>query len=75
MMVMQTSSPFSSTHGAKDCATMLRASEALRLKITSQAFSSPAPMKRATRLRVASMASVASMESSYRPRSGLAFMV
>ena len=73
MMVMATSSPSSSTVGAKACATMLRLSEVLRVKTTSRA--SAAPMRRAMRARTAAMASVASTESEYRPRRGLAFIV
>ena len=73
MMVMATSSPGSSTVGAKACATMFRLSEVLRVKTTS--FASPAPMRSAICLRTAAMASVASTDSEYRPRSGLAFIV
>ena len=71
--VMATSSPASSTVGAKALATMFRLSEVLRVKITSRG--SPAPIRPAIWARTLAMASVALTESEYRPRSGLAFMV
>ena len=79
MMEMTTSSPGSSTCGAKPFATMFRASLVLRQKTTSLARARPrsstAPMSSAIWERTFAMASVASTESEYRPRSGLAFIV
>ena len=79
MMVMATSSPGSRTVGAKELATMFSDSLVLRVKTTSFArglpASSTAPMRPAICARTLAMASVASTESEYSPRSGLAFMV
>ena len=79
MMVMATSSPGPSTHGAKDLATRFSDSLALRVKTMSLAagrpFPSTAPRSSAICARTAAMASVASTDSEYRPRSGFAFMV
>ena len=72
MMVMHTSSPGSSTAGAKACATRLSASLALRVNTISRG--SAAPMKRAIWARAASMDSVASTDRRYRPRRAFAFM-
>ena len=60
MMVMHTSSPGSSTVGAKASATRLSASLALRQNTISRA--SAALMNRATWARASSMASVASTD-------------
>ena len=72
MMVMTTSSPGLSTVGAKLLATRLSDSLVLRVKTTSLAWG--APMRSAICWRTFAMASVASTDSEYRPRRGLAFM-
>ena len=72
MMVMTTSSPGSSTVGAKLLATRLSDSLVLRVKTTSLAWG--APMTSAICWRTFAMASVASTDSEYRPRRGFAFM-
>ena len=72
MMVMTTSSPGSSTVGAKLLATRLSDSLVLRVKTISLAWA--APMRSAICWRTLAMASVASTDSEYKPRSGLAFM-
>ena len=72
MMVMHTSSPGLSTVGAKAFATMLSDSEALR--VSTMSCASGAPMNLATRWRAISMASVASTDRRYRPRSAFAFI-
>ena len=72
MMVMTTSSPGSSTVGAKLLAIRLSDSLVLRVKTTSLAWA--APMRSAICWRTFVMASVASTDSEYRPRRGLAFM-
>ena len=72
MIVMTTSSPGSSTVGAKLLATRLSDSLVLRVKTISLAWG--APMTSAICWRTFAMASVASTDSEYRPRRGLAFM-
>ena len=72
MMVMTTSSPGLSTVGAKLLATRLSDSLVLRVKTTSLAWEPP--MRSAICWRTLAMASVASTDNEYKPRSGLAFM-
>ena len=80
MMVMATSSPGESTVDAKDLATRFSDSLVLRVNTISWLRGVPstgagALMRRAICSRTCSMASVASTDSLYRPRSGLAFIV